>query len=927
MAGKVRLIKIASEINIGRDAIVDFLQKKGFDIKNKPTSFLTPEMVDLVHDKFKKELKLAQKQKEKVEKMKQARQSAIDAKHKAREQEQVEVPKPKEETKEEKKEVKKATTTSRKKKKPVEKVTISSLVEEITDKKEKNGKEEKESEQIDLIEEKKEQKPKVFKKKEKVTKGKKSQTKSKEKEEKKEEPSRGRKKKKRKTIAEVKLNKEGKVDRNKTKGLKIIGKIDLAEKKKKEEKNTVENLKESFGSPSQDNKKDKFRKKTHKTTKRKSEGEPEVSNKKRRKRRKPIREQIKEEDVLRSLKETLSGMEDSVASGRKTKLKQKKKEQRIEKELKKIEEQEIEDKILKLTEFVTTADLAEMMGVGANDIILKCLDLGLMVSINQRLDKDTITLIAGDYGMDVEFIDEKEIQIAELESDDPQESLKPRAPIVTIMGHVDHGKTSLLDFIRKANVVAGEKGGITQHIGAYQVELGEGKNITFLDTPGHEAFTAMRARGALVTDIVVLVVAADDSIMPQTIEAISHAQAAKVPIIIAINKIDKPDANPERIKQQLADMNVLIEEWGGKYQSVEISAKKGINIDSLLEKILLEAELLDLKANPDRNAMGTIIEARMEKGFGAVGTVIVQKGTLSIGDSFVAGTQWGKVRRMLGERDNDIQTAAPSTPVRVIGFNGLPEVGDILTVVLNESKSKQIATERNILKRQQAFKKSKHLTLDQLSKQIHDGEINRLNIILKADVVGSVEALSDSLLKLSNDEVQVDIIHKGVGNINESDVMLAVASGAVILGFHVSVSGSARKIADNNSVDVRLYEIIYDCIEEVRLGLEGLLTPDLKETVTAEVEVRKVFKISRMGSIAGCYVLNGKISRNDKVRLLRDGLPVYTGTIDSLKRGKDDVKEVDSSYECGIMLSGYNDIKVGDIIEAYQIIEVKRQLS
>ena len=927
MAGKVRLIKIASEINIGRDAIVDFLQKKGFDIKNKPTSFLTPEMVDLVHDKFKKELKLAQKQKEKVEKMKQARQSAIDAKHKAREKEQVEVQKPKEETKEEKKEVKKATTTSRTKKKPVKKAAISSLVEEITDKKEKKGKEEKESEQIDLIEEKKEQKPKVFKKKEKVTKGKKRQTKSKEKEEKKEEPSRGRKKKKRKTIAEVKLDKEGKVDKNKTKGLKIIGKIDLAEKKKKEEKNTVENLKESFGSPSADNMKDKYRKKTHKTTKRKSENEPEVSNKKRRKRRKPIREQIKEEDVLRSLKETLSGMEDSVASGRKTKLKQKKKEQRIEKELKKIEEQKIEDKILKLTEFVTTADLAEMMGVGANDIILKCLDLGLMVSINQRLDKDTITLIAGDYGMDVEFIDEKEIQIAELESDDPPESLKPRAPIVTIMGHVDHGKTSLLDFIRKANVVAGEKGGITQHIGAYQVELGEGKNITFLDTPGHEAFTAMRARGALVTDIVVLVVAADDSIMPQTIEAISHAQAAKVPIIIAINKIDKPDANPERIKQQLADMNILVEEWGGKYQSVEISAKKGINIDSLLEKILLEAELLDLKANPDRNAMGTIIEARMEKGFGAVGTVIVQKGTLSIGDSFVSGTHWGKVRRMLGERDNDIETAKPSTPVRVIGFNGLPEVGDILTVVLNESKSKEIATERNILKRQQAFKKSKHLTLDQLSKQIHDGEINRLNIILKADVVGSAEALSDSLLKLSNDEVQVDIIHKGVGNINESDVMLAVASGAVILGFHVSVSGAARKIADNNSVDIRLYEIIYDCIEEVRLSLEGLLTPDLKETVTAEVEVRKVFKISRMGSIAGCYVLNGKISRNDKVRLLRDGLPVYTGTIDSLKRGKDDVKEVDSSYECGIMLSGYNDIKVGDIIEAYQIIEVKRQLS
>ncbi len=953
MAGKVRLIKIASEINIGRDTIVEFLNNKGHSIENKPTAFLTPEMLDLVYDKFKKELKLAEKQREKVEKMKQARQSASDSKSKT-------VAKPKEETvKPDEVEAPEPVVIQKAKKKPVKKPAAMSLIEEISEtdelpkaKKRKDSKkddlivEDKPKEQSSQKDEKTALVPKPKDTEKLVSSEKKTQKDTKERtgERKKEDVKspqkkagehRAKRKKKRKALAEVKLGADGGTGRKKP-GLTIVGKIDLDKKVKKRVKKDTKDTKDSkdskdtkspYTSSTSTDKKDKFKRKNKGLKGKKIEIGSEKAEKRKRRRKKPIREQIKEEDVLRTMRQTLAGMEDSVASGRKTKLKQKKKEQRQEKERKKVEEQQIEDKILKLTEFVTTADLAEMMGVGANDIILKCLDLGLMVSINQRLDKDTITIIASDYGLDVEFVDEKAMQIIEFEDDDPPELLKPRSPIVTIMGHVDHGKTSLLDFIRKSNVVAGEKGSITQHIGAYQVELENGKFITFLDTPGHEAFTAMRARGALVTDIVVLVVAADDAVMPQTIEAVSHAQAANVPIIVAINKIDKVDSNPERIKQQLADLNVLVEEWGGKNQSVEISAKKGINIDQLLEKILLETEMLDLKANPDRNSGGTIVEADMAKGFGAVATLIVQNGTLSIGDSFVAGVQWGKVRRMLDERGKDVKKAGPSMPVRVIGFNGLPEAGDIFNVVETESKAKQVATDRNVLKRQQEFKKSKIITLDQLSKQIHDGEINTLNIIIKADVVGSVEALSDSILKLSTGEVKVDIIHKGVGNINESDVMLAIASGAVILGFHVSMSGAARKMGDVNSVDIRLYEIIYDCIEEVRLSLEGLLTPDLKEDITAEVEVRKVYKISRLGSIAGCYVLNGKISRNDKVRLLRDGLPVFTGTLDSLKRNKDDVKEVDTGYECGIMLHNFNDVQVGDIIEAYKIVEIKRRLS
>jgi translation initiation factor IF-2 len=552
--------------------------------------------------------------------------------------------------------------------------------------------------------------------------------------------------------------------------------------------------------------------------------------------------------------------------------------------------------------------------------------LGLMVSINQRLDRDTITLIAGDYGFSVEFLDEQSSQDVEEIEDEP-ETLETRPPIVTIMGHVDHGKTSLLDYIRNANVVAGEAGGITQHIGAYRVELPSGRSIAFLDTPGHEAFTAMRARGAQVTDIVVLVVAADDSVMPQTIEAISHAQAANSPIVVAINKVDRPDANPDRIRQQLADHNVLVEDWGGKYQVAEISAKSGQGVEQLLEKILLEADLMDLKANFERTARGTVIEAHVDKGRGNVVTVMVQKGTLDVGDIFVCGQFAGRVRAMFDERGNRVDAAGPSMPVQVTGFDGLPNAGDILMEMETDAEAREVATRRQQLRREQQFRGMRHMTLDDISAQISAGGVKELALIVKADVSGSVEALSDSLLKLSTAEVKVRIIYKSVGAISESDIMLAAASDAVIVGFQVNISPAARKVAETESVDVRLYSIIYDCINEVQLALEGLLTPDIKEEITSSIEIRAVFKISRLGTIAGCYVQNGKITRNDKVRVMRDGFEIYKGTLASLKRVKDDVREVDSGYECGIGINGFNDIEVGDIIEGYKTIEVKRKLS
>lgn len=631
-------------------------------------------------------------------------------------------------------------------------------------------------------------------------------------------------------------------------------------------------------------------------------------------------------EVQNTVRRTLAGIDEGSSFRGRARARKQRRADRAEVEERRVaEEQERDATVIRATEFLSANELANLMNVDVGQIITKCIGLGLMVSINQRLDKDTIQLVADEFGYTVEFQDEFTTDELEDIPDEP-ETLKPRPPVVTIMGHVDHGKTSLLDYIRRANVVAGESGGITQHIGAYEVTTTEGKHITFLDTPGHEAFTAMRARGAQVTDIVVLVVAADDSVMPQTWEAISHAQAANVPIIIALNKVDRPEANPDRIRQQLADRNILVESWGGKYGAIELSAKTGVNVDKLLERISLEAELLDLKANPDRHGRGVIIEAEVDKGRGIQVTILVQKGTLRLGDPFLAGIYSGRVRAMFDERGNKKEIADPSTPVQILGFDGIPQAGDDFIVLESDSAAKEISSRRQQLKREQDFKQVHFVTLDEISAQIRQGGVQHLRLILKGDVDGSVEALADSLLRLSTPEVQVEMVHRAVGAISENDVSLAAASGAIILGFHVRPNLDARKLATSERVEIRLYSVIYDCINDVRDALEGLLTPEEKEEVTATVEVRETFKVPRVGTIAGCYVLDGKLQRNNHVRLLRDGVEVFNGTLASLKRFKDDVREVDSGYECGIGLENYNDVKVGDIIEAYKVVEVKRKL-
>ncbi|MCS6807629.1 MAG: translation initiation factor IF-2 [Bacteroidota bacterium] len=643
------------------------------------------------------------------------------------------------------------------------------------------------------------------------------------------------------------------------------------------------------------------------------------------KRKKSKREQVSAEEVEKAIRRTLAGQEESQLAMR-SRLRQRRKQERADELERQAELRELESTILRVTEFITVAELADLIGVPTNEIILKCMGLGLMVSINQRLEKDTITLIASDYGLEVEFEDAFAEEALEEDDDEDESLLEPRAPIVTVMGHVDHGKTSLLDYIRKTSVASVESGGITQHIGAYSVKTGlDGKCITFLDTPGHQAFTAMRARGAQLTDIVVLVVAADDNVMPQTVEAISHARAANVPIIVAINKIDKPEANPDRIRQQLAEHNVLVEEWGGKVQSALISAKKGTNVDQLLEKILLEAEILNLRANPHRKARGTVVESKIDKGKGAVATVIVQKGTLHVGDPFLCGIHAGRVRAMFNENGERMEKAIPSTPVQILGFDGVPQAGDSFIVMDSEVQAREIASARQQIKREQDFKRIRHVTLDDIASRIKAGA-QELKIILKGDTDGSVEALSDALQKLSTEEVKVSIILRAVGPISESDVMLAAASDAVIIGFHVRPTAQVLKLAESEGVDIRLYRIIYDCISEVKLALEGMLTPEIKEEVVGVAEIREIFKISKVGNIAGCYVLEGKINRNDSVRLLRDGFEIFTGKLASLRRLKDDVREVDAGFECGMAIEGYNDIRVGDLIEAVRKTEVKRKL-
>ncbi len=896
---KLRIANLAGDINISADTLLDFLKRKSYPVKTA-NSLVTEEMLQAIHTHFKKEIEKTSQHQKKWDELKKKyfpkpeKTEVVEKKVEIIEKQPSVVTEPLKEV-----EVKQYQEI-----KIEEPVLVEEQIEEVIVEISPESEKQEEITTIKLEEEKTEEEPEEIK------------------------------------IKEFVQPKD--TDKNKVAGLKVLGKIDLDEGKKKKKKEETPKVKEKkkeveqkpeVKQPEESQKEEvkqvveaKEKKKKIKIKKKKVKEEvvvEEVDINKKKKKGKKF--EIDERDVKAAIKQTLLSMDDSVVSTRNIFKKKKKKEREAEQV--KIQEQKLlEQKKIKVNEFIAVNELANLMNVPVGEVISKCISLGLMVSINQRLDVETITLVADEFGFEVEFQKEYSADVLE-DKADPEEHLNPRPPVVTIMGHVDHGKTSLLDYIRNTNVVAGEAGGITQHIGAYQVNLGEDKLITFLDTPGHEAFTAMRARGAQLTDIVVLVVAADDAVMPQTVEAINHAQAANVPIVVAINKIDKPGANIDRIKQQLAERNLLVEDWGGKYQCVELSAKTGKNVDVLLEKILLEAELLDLKANPNRLARGAVVEAELDKGRGVVATILVQKGTLRIGDPFVAGIFHGRVRAMFDERGNKVKEAPPSTPVQVLGFEAAPQAGDTFIVVESEREAREISLKRQQLKREQDQKQIHHLTLDEIAKQIAIGGVKELPLIVKGDVDGSVEALSDAFMRISNQEVIVKVIHKGVGGISENDVLLAAASNAIIIGFNVRPNINARKLAESQKVDIRLYSIIYDAINELKSALEGMLSPILSEEITATVEVREVFKVPKVGTVAGCYVQDGKIARNNKIRLIRDGVVIHQGEILSLKRFKDDVREVENGYECGISIVNYNDIKIGDIIESYKIIETKKTLN
>ena len=734
---------------------------------------------------------------------------------------------------------------------------------------------------------------------------------------------------------------EIKVEVERLAGPKVVDKIDLSQfdKKKKKKRERIEkggSQKVDVTKVEADNKvkKDKNNKGGNQAAQQQNAGK---NNKKNRRDRggdkfKPAMTEAEQEEmqkeIQKQIKETYARMNEGKQKNFGAKHRKEKREAASQRMQEEMEMQQLEQKVLKVTEFVTVNDLATLMGnTPVTKVIGACMSLGMMVSINQRLDAETLVLVAEEFGYEVEFVTANLTDaIAQGEAEDSEEDLLPRPPVITVMGHVDHGKTSLLDHIRQANVIAGEAGGITQHIGAYHVELPDGQAITFLDTPGHEAFTAMRARGAKMTDVAIIIVAADDCIMPQTVEAINHAQAAGVPMVFAINKIDKPGANPEKIREQLSNMNILVEDWGGKYQCQEISAKKGINVDQLLDKVLLEAEMLELKANPAKRASGAIIESSLDKGRGYLATILVQNGTLRVGDVMLSGCYTGRVKAMFNERGQKVNEAGPSTPVSVLGLNGAPTAGETFVVMADEKEAKDIANKREQLIRIQGIKTQKHMTLEEIGRRIAIGNFKELNVIVKGDVDGSVEALSDSIIKLSTEEVRVNVIHKAVGAISESDILLAAASDAIIIGFQVRPMPSARKLAEKEEIEIRLYSVIYDCINELKSGIEGMLEPEQKEVVAATAEVQETFKISKVGTIAGCIVREGKLLRSAKVRVIRDGIVIYTGELGSLKRFKDDVKEVHSGMDCGLNIQGYNDIKVGDVVEAYVIEEIKRTL-
>ena len=961
----IRLNKVTRDLNVGITTVVDFLQKKGYTIEASPNAKITEEQYNVLVKEFSKDKDLKIESEKIFQELQNKERNKVsvsieDLQPETAKPEVIETEIP-EEVRPKFKQVGKIDldNLNKKKTKPAAE-TASPKLQDI--------KEEKVS---DL---KKEEEPKY----EKVEKTQPTETVT---EELKPEPMEKEEKKEISTVDTAPEKQEEEIFKIRPTEFKskinVVGQIDLAalnqstrpKKKSKEERRKEREEKDKQRQEQRKQMKDAIIKEIRKTDEKadKSSNNDDAAKKKKRNRinkervdlndaanasahnggrhekpgkgsqnqgngkhgkdrfKKPVvKQEVSDEDVAKQVKETLARLTNK-GKNKAAKYRKEKRETIQNRQMEQEELEQQESKVLKLTEFVTANELANMMDISVTQVISTCMSVGIMVSINQRLDAETINLVAEEFGYKTEYISAEVAQAIE-EEEDAEEDLQPRAPIVTVMGHVDHGKTSLLDYIRKANVIAGEAGGITQHIGAYNVKLEDGRRITFLDTPGHEAFTAMRARGAKVTDVVIIIVAADDNVMPQTKEAINHAMAAGVPIVFAINKVDKPSANPDKIKEELAAMNYLVEEWGGKYQSQDISAKKGTGVKELLEKVLLEAEMLDLKANPDRKATGSIIESSLDKGRGYVATVLVSNGTLHVGDIVLAGTSYGKVKAMFNERNQRLKEAGPAEPVLILGLNGAPAAGDTFHVFDTDQEAREIANKREQLQREQGLRTQKMLTLDEVGRRLALGDFHELNVIVKGDVDGSVEALSDSLIKLSTEQIQVNVIHKGVGQISESDVSLAAASDAIIVGFQVRPSNNAAKLAEQDGVDIRKYSIIYDAIEEVKSAMEGMLAPTLKEQVTATIEVREVFNISKVGMVAGAMVKTGKVKRSDKARLIRDGIVVFTGSINALKRFKDDVKEVGTNFECGISLTNCNDLKVGDVIETYEEIEVKQTL-
>ena len=950
----MRLSLAARKLNVGLSTITDFLSNKGFEVDSKPNSKISEEQFNMLA----KEFASSAMEKEEASGLtigkKHAGNVVIDSEGETKESKEDEEEKiliknsgsSSAETSDKK-------TSEKEEKKPEEDVHKSEAPKlqgikvlgkiDLEDKKKpqpeakEEKKEEPKKEEPKKEEKKEEPKPKVESKKEEKKEEPKEEAPKEKAEEKKPEVKKEAPKEKTEEKPEKKEAEEEKpadktisAKADSLKGLTVLGKIELPKEKERRGKKGVKPVASSDDKKEGKGKRPRKRIQPGSTAGNRPQHDPRAKNQKggggrntgRNQKAEPTEKEIQEQ--IKQTMARLSGKGGS-GGGNRSKYRREKRQTQADKREGDLQAQEQESKVLKTTEFVSANDLASMMDVSVNDVIAKCMALGIFASINQRLDAETITIIADEFGYDVKFTetdDETEVIVEE----DKAEDLLDRAPIVTIMGHVDHGKTSLLDFIRESKVTAGEAGGITQHIGAYDVMTDSGKKVAFLDTPGHEAFTAMRARGAKITDVAVIVVAADDAVMPQTKEAINHAQVAGVPMVIAINKVDKPNANPDKIKEELANINILVEDWGGKYQCQEVSAKTGAGIEDLLEKVLLEAEVLELKANPDRKATGSVVEAELDKGRGYVTTIMVQSGTLKIGDVMLAGAHYGKVKAMFDHRGKKLDQAGPSTPVLVLGLDGAPQAGDKFNVMDSDREAREIANKREQIQREQSMRTKKHITLDEIGRRLAIGSFKELNVIIKGDVDGSIEALSDSLLKLSTDEVQVNIIHKAVGQISESDVLLASASDAIILGFQVRPSANARNIADKEEIEIRLYSIIYDAIDEIKDAMEGMLAPTTEEVITGNIEVREIFKISKIGTVAGCMVTDGYVKRNNQIRLIRDGIVKYTGEIDQLKRFKDDVAEVKKGYECGISIKGYNDIKVGDVIEGFEEREVKRTL-